>query len=282
MWPGLLRRACSEDRMAGRIVGIDLGTTNSLVAFMEGGVPRGIPGVDGSPLVPSVISFTEEGIIVGPEAKRQRVSRAGHTVYSIKRFMGKGFDDLREDRKYLSFELSEDQKQVWRMRVANKEYPPPQLSAMILMELKRRAETFLREEISQAVITVPAYFNDTQRQATKDAGRLAGLEVLRIVNEPTAGCLAYGLDKKRQGTLAVYDLGGGTFDISILRVKEGIFEVLATGGDTRLGGDDFDQALADWVRARVREEAGADLCAGPEWTGELAVLCEEAKRGLSE
>src|SRR3972149_6645963 len=264
MWPGLLRRACSEDRMAGRIVGIDLGTTNSLVAFMEGGVPRGIPGVDGSPLVPSVISFTEEGIIVGPEAKRQRVSRAGHTVYSIKRFMGKGFDDLREDRKYLSFELSEDQKQVVRIRVADKEYPPPQLSAMILMELKRRAETFLREEISQAVITVPAYFNDTQRQATKDAGRLAGREVLRIVNEPTAASLAYGLDKKRQGTIAVYDLGGGTFDVSILKLKEGIFEVLSTSGDTHLGGDDIDHLMMETLATEIIAQTGVNVRDTPE------------------
>ena len=267
--------------MAGRIVGIDLGTTNSLVAFMEGGVPRVIPGVDGSPLVPSVISFTEEGIIVGPEAKRQRVSRAGHTVYSIKRFMGKGFDDLREDRKYLSFELSEDQKQVVRIRVADKEYTPPQLSAMILMELKRRAETFLREEISQAVITVPAYFNDTQRQATKDAGRLAGLEVLRIVNEPTAASLAYGLDKKRQGTIAVYDLGGGTFDVSILKLKEGIFEVLSTSGDTHLGGDDIDHLMMETLATEIIAQTGVNVRDTPEMLQALRDEVEQLKCRLS-
>ncbi|HLC25970.1 MAG TPA: molecular chaperone DnaK [bacterium] len=267
--------------MAGRIVGIDLGTTNSLVAFMEGGVPRVIPGVDGSPLVPSVISFTEEGIIVGPEAKRQRVSRAGHTVYSIKRFMGKGFDDLREDRKYLSFELSEDQKQVVRIRVADKEYTPPQLSAMILMELKRRAETFLREEISQAVITVPAYFNDTQRQATKDAGRLAGLEVLRIVNEPTAASLAYGLDKKRQGTIAVYDLGGGTFDVSILKLKEGIFEVLSTSGDTHLGGDDIDHLMMETLATEIIAQTGVSVRDTPEMLQALRDEVEQLKCRLS-
>ena len=267
--------------MAGRIVGIDLGTTNSLVAFMEGGVPRVIPGVDGSPLVPSVISFTEEGIIVGPEAKRQRVSRAGHTVYSIKRFMGKGFDDLREDRKYLSFELSEDQKQVVRIRVADKEYTPPQLSAMILMELKRRAETFLREEISQAVITVPAYFNDTRRQATKDAGRLAGLEVLRIVNEPTAASLAYGLDKKRQGTIAVYDLGGGTFDVSILKLKEGIFEVLSTSGDTHLGGDDIDHLMMETLATEIIAQTGVSVRDTPEMLQALRDEVEQLKCRLS-
>ena len=267
--------------MAGRIVGIDLGTTNSLVAFMEGGVPRVIPGVDGSPLVPSVISFTEEGIIVGPEAKRQRVSRAGHTVYSIKRFMGKGFDDLREDRKYLSFELSEDQKQVVRIRVADKEYTPPQLSAMILMELKRRAETFLREEIFQAVITVPAYFNDTQRQATKDAGRLAGLEVLRIVNEPTAASLAYGLDKKRQGTIAVYDLGGGTFDVSILKLKEGIFEVLSTSGDTHLGGDDIDHLMMETLATEIIAQTGVSVRDTPEMLQALRDEVEQLKCRLS-
>ena len=267
--------------MAGRIVGIDLGTTNSLVAFMEGGVPRVIPGVDGSPLVPSVISFTEEGIIVGPEAKRQRVSRAGHTVYSIKRFMGKGFDDLREDRKYLSFELSEDQKQVVRIRVADKEYTPPQLSAMILMELKRRAETFLREEIFQAVITVPAYFNDTQRQATKDAGRLAGLEVLRIVNEPTAASLAYGLDKKRQGTIAVYDLGGGTFDVSILKLKEGIFEVLSTSGDTHLGGDDIDHLMMETLATEIIAQTGVNVRDTPEMLQALRDEVEQLKCRLS-
>lgn len=265
----------------GRIVGIDLGTTNSLVAFMDKKVPRVIPGPDGSPLVPSVIAFTERGIVVGPEAKEQRILRAGRTVYSIKRFMGRGFDDLREDRKYLSFDLSEDQRQVVRIRVGDKEYTPPQLSAMILLELRRRAEAFLKEEISQTVITVPAYFNDTQRQATKDAGRLAGLDVLRIVNEPTAASLAYGLDKKRQGTIAVYDLGGGTFDVSILKLKEGIFEVLSTSGDTHLGGDDLDHLLMEAAAAEILRNRGVDIGRTPEMLQTLRNEVERVKCRLS-
>src|SRR5947209_13525274 len=227
-----------------KIVGIDLGTTNSLVAIAEGGVPRVMPGRDGSMLVPSVIYFDEAGTtLVGNRAKEKMVEKPKNTIFSIKRFMGKGIDDVRGDLPLLPFEVSPDSEHIIRLKIYGRDYTPPELSAFILRELKRNAEAALGEEIKNAVITVPAYFNDAQRQATKDAGRIAGLDVLRIVNEPTAASLAYGLDKRNQGTIAVYDFGGGTFDISILKLNEGIFEVLSTSGDTHLGGDDIDELL---------------------------------------
>jgi len=230
-------------------VGIDLGTTNSLVAIVENGVPRVLPGSDGSNLVPSVIYFDESGqVLVGNQAKALMVDKPRNTVFSIKRFMGKGIEDVRADLPLLPFEVSAAQSEhIIRLRIFGRDYTPPELSAFILRELKRNAEAALGEEITNAVITVPAYFNDAQRQATKDAGRIAGLDVLRIVNEPTAASLAYGLNERRQGVIAVYDFGGGTFDISILKLSEGIFEVLSTAGDTHLGGDDIDELLIRWV-----------------------------------
>src|SRR5215467_10604817 len=231
-----------------KIVGIDLGTTNSLVAIVENDVPRVIPGQDGSMLVPSVIYFDENGTtLVGNRAKEKLVEKPKNTIFSIKRFMGKGIADVKEDLPLLPFEVSPESEHIIRLKVFGRDYTPPELSAYVLRELKRNAEAGLGEEIKNAVITVPAYFNDAQRQATEDAGRIAGLDVLRIVNEPTAASLAYGLDKRKQGTIAVYDFGGGTFDISILKLNEGIFEVLSTSGDTHLGGDDIDEALIRMV-----------------------------------
>jgi Fe-S protein assembly chaperone HscA len=231
-----------------KIVGIDLGTTNSLVAIVENGAPRVMPGPDGDRLVPSVIYFDEAGQVrVGNRAKEKMVDRSKNTVFSIKRFMGKGIEDVKPDLPLLPFEVSPESEHIVRLKIFGRNYTPPELSAFILRELKRNAEAALGEEIKNAVITVPAYFNDAQRQATKDAGRIAGLDVLRIVNEPTAASLAYGLDKRKQGTIAVYDFGGGTFDISILKLREGIFEVLSTSGDTHLGGDDIDEKLIRFV-----------------------------------
>jgi Fe-S protein assembly chaperone HscA len=240
-----------EVKMA-KIVGIDLGTTNSLVAIVENGTPRVIAGSDGSRLVPSVIYFGENGeVLVGNRAKERMVDSPRNTVFSIKRFMGKGIGDVREDLPLLPFDVSPESEHIIRLTIFGRDYTPPELSAFILRELKRNAEAALGEEIKNAVITVPAYFNDAQRQATKDAGRIAGLDVLRIVNEPTAASLAYGLDKKKQGIIAVYDFGGGTFDVSILKLSEGIFEVLSTSGDTHLGGDDIDEKLIRLVLSEL-------------------------------
>src|ERR1043166_1208372 len=227
-----------------KIVGIDLGTTNSLVAIVENGIPRVIPGPDGGTLVPSVIYFDENGnVLVGNGAKNKMVEKPKNTIFSIKRFMGKDIADVREDLPLLPFEVSPESEHIIRLKIFGRDYTPPELSAFILRELNRNADAALGEEIKNAVITVPAYFNDAQRQATKDAGRIAGLDVLRIVNEPTAASLAYGLDKRKQGIIAVYDFGGGTFDISILKLSDGIFEVMSTSGDTHLGGDDIDELL---------------------------------------
>jgi Fe-S protein assembly chaperone HscA len=244
-----------------RIVGIDLGTTNSLVAIVEDGVPRVIPGSDGSNLVPSVVYFDESGSIqVGNQARAMMVEKPRHTVFSIKRFMGKGLADVRDDLALLPFEVSAASDSIIRLKIFGREYTPPQISSFILRELKRNAEAALGEEITNAVITVPAYFNDAQRQATKDAGRIAGLDVLRIVNEPTAASLAYGLQERRHGVIAVYDFGGGTFDISILKLSEGIFEVLSTNGDTHLGGDDIDEVLIRSVLTDLKlPETAAEL-----------------------
>jgi Fe-S protein assembly chaperone HscA len=241
-----------------KIVGIDLGTTNSLVAIVEDGAPRVIPGPDQSPLVPSVIYFDETGqVLVGNGAKVKMVEKPKNTIFSIKRFMGKGIEDVKQDLPLLPFEVSPESEHIIRLKIFGRDYTPPELSAFILRELKRNAEAALGEEITSAVITVPAYFNDAQRQATKDAGRISGLDVLRIVNEPTAASLAYGLDKRKQGTIAVYDFGGGTFDISILKLSEGIFEVLSTSGDTHLGGDDIDAVLIRLVLAEMGDVGSA-------------------------
>ncbi len=241
-----------------KIVGIDLGTTNSLVAIVRDGTPCVLPAPDGSSLVPSVIYFDESGnVIVGNGAKQKMIEKPRNTVFSIKRFMGKGLDDVRGDLPLLPFEVSPDSEHIVRLKIFGRDYTPPELSAFILRDLKRNAEAALGEEIKSAVITVPAYFNDAQRQATKDAGRIAGLDVLRIVNEPTAASLAYGLDRRNQGTIAVYDFGGGTFDISILKLSDGIFEVLSTSGDTHLGGDDIDEELIRLVLGGLKEKPDA-------------------------
>src|SRR5689334_10156255 len=228
--------------MADKVIGIDLGTTNSVVAVMEGGDPVVIPNAEGGRITPSVVGFAKEGErLVGQVAKRQAVTNPENTVFSIKRFMGRKFSEISEEAKMVPYKVVAAGNGDVRVDVRGKLYSPPEVSAMILQKLKQAAEDFLGEKVTKAVITVPAYFNDSQRQATKEAGKIAGLEVSRIVNEPTAAALAYGLDKKKDETIAVYDLGGGTFDISILEVGEGVVEVKATNGDTHLGGDNFDQ-----------------------------------------
>ncbi len=263
------------------IVGIDLGTTNSLVAYMDGGTPRVIPDREGRALLPSVVSFGSEGLIVGEAAKRQLLLHPERTVYSVKRLMGKGYEDVKEELRFFPFQIAPTEQELVRIRVAEREVTPPEVSALILKELRHRAEEHFGLEVRRAVVTVPAYFNDSQRQATKDAGKIAGLEILRIVNEPTAACLAYGLQKKKEGMIAVFDLGGGTFDISILKVKEGIFEVLATNGNTHLGGDDFDQRLTDLVLREIRERFGVDLAGSPEAVQAVRLESERAKCRLS-
>ena len=264
-----------------RIVGIDLGTTNSLVAYMENGRPRVIPGRNERVIVPSVVAMTDNGLIVGDAAKEHLTRNPERTVYSVKRFMGKGLADVQGELAYFPYSLTE-QGGVIRIKLGEKTYSPPQISAMILKELKQRAEAHLGESITKAVITVPAYFNDSQRQATKDAGMIAGLEVLRIINEPTAASLAYGLQEKTQGTIAVYDFGGGTFDISILKLKNGIFEVLATNGDTHLGGDDIDRQIADLFLTDIRSRHGIDLSSHPDHMQTIRLEAERAKIGLSD
>ncbi|MFM8540461.1 MAG: molecular chaperone DnaK [Nitrospira sp.] len=263
-----------------RIVGIDLGTTNSLIAYMERGAPRVIAGANERTMVPSVVAMTDNGLIVGDPAKAHLLHDPARTVYSVKRFMGKGLADVAAELNYFPYTLSE-QGGVIRIKVGEKTYSPPQISAMILKELKRRAEEVLREDIAQAVITVPAYFNDSQRQATKDAGTIAGLDVVRIINEPTAAALAYGLQQRTQGTIAVYDLGGGTFDISILKLKDGIFEVLSTNGNTHLGGDDFDRTVADVLLEEVRARHSLDLAKHPDAMQALRLEAEQVKIRLS-
>src|SRR5438093_2205655 len=264
-----------------KIVGIDLGTTNSLVAIVEDGTPRVLPGRDSSTLVQYVIYFDDGGTtVVGNPAKEKMVEKPKNTVFSIKRFMGKGLSDVREDLPLLPFEVSPESEHIIRLKIFGRDYTPPHLSAFILRELKRNAEAALGEEIVNAVITVPAYFNDAQRQATKDAGRIAGLDVLRIVNEPTAASLAYGLDKKNQGTIAVFDFGGGTFDISILKLTEGIFEVLSTSGDTHLGGDDIDEQLIRLVLADLKEIGEQELALRPQIPA-IRKAVNKAKEALS-
>jgi len=264
-----------------RIVGIDLGTTNSLVAYVDaGGVPRVIPDAEGRKLLPSIVAYTPNGIVVGEAARRQLARNPTRTVYSVKRFMGRGWEDVREEARHVPFEIVPS-AEVVTIRAGDREVTPPEVSAQILRTLKLQAEAHLGEVVERAVITVPAYFNDAQRQATKDAGRIAGLDVLRIVNEPTAASLAYGLQRLAQGVIAVYDLGGGTFDISILRVKDGVFEVLATNGNTHLGGDDFDRAVVQWLLEDILAVHGADLSTDLEAMQELRLGAEAAKCRLS-
>jgi Fe-S protein assembly chaperone HscA len=264
-----------------RIVGIDLGTTNSLVAYMKDGQPCVVPDRHGRTMVPSVVALTDNGLIVGDPAKEHLTRHPERTVYSVKRFMGKGLADVQNELAYFPYHLTETGG-VIRIRLGQKSYSPPQISAMILKELKLQVEAHLGESITKAVITVPAYFNDSQRQATKDAGLIAGLEVLRIINEPTAASLAYGLQKNTQGTIAVFDFGGGTFDISILKLKDGIFEVLATNGDTHLGGDDLDRLLVDLFVAEVREREGIDISGYPDHMQAVRLEAERAKIRLSD
>jgi molecular chaperone DnaK len=234
----------------GKIIGIDLGTTNSCVAVMEAGQPTVIANQEGTRTTPSVVGFTKSGErLVGQVAKRQAITNPENTVFSIKRFMGRRSDEVSEEMKMVPYKVVRGDNGDARVDIGGKKYSPPEISAMILTKLKEAAESYLGEKITQAVITVPAYFNDAQRQATKDAGKIAGLEVMRIINEPTAAALAYGLDKKKNETIAVYDFGGGTFDISILEVGEGVVEVKSTNGDTHLGGDNIDQRVIDWIVA---------------------------------
>jgi molecular chaperone DnaK len=263
-----------------RIVGIDLGTTNSLVAYVDGGIPKVIPDAEGRALLPSIVGFTPAGVVVGEAARRQLARNPARTVYSVKRLMGRGYEDVRDELGHFPFEVVPS-AEVVRIKVGDREVTPPEVSAHVLRALKTRAEAFFGEPVEQAVVTVPAYFTDAQRQASKDAGRIAGLDVLRIVNEPTAASLAYGLGRLSQGTIVVYDLGGGTFDVSILRVHDGIFEVLATNGNTHLGGDDFDRVMVEWLLADIRAAHGGDLAADPEAMQELRLAAEAAKCRLS-
>jgi molecular chaperone DnaK len=263
-----------------RIVGIDLGTTNSLIAYLDGGVPKVIPDAEGRVLLPSIVAFTPDGVVVGEAARRQLARNPARTVYSVKRLMGKGGDDVKDELHHWPFEVV-PAAEVVRIKVGDREVTPPEVSAHILGALRSRAEAFFGEKVEKAVVTVPAYFNDAQRQATKDAGRIAGLDVVRIVNEPTAASLAYGLERLSNGIIAVYDLGGGTFDISILRVKDGIFEVLATNGNTHLGGDDFDRALVDWLVEDIEAVHGVRLSGDQEAIQELRLAAEAAKCRLS-
>ncbi len=270
----------------GRIIGIDLGTTNSVVAVMEGGEPTVIPSAEGGRTIPSVVAFTKTGErLVGQVAKRQAITNPTNTVYSIKRFMGRRWDDpeVQRSKDLVPYKIDRDAKSdgVKVITGDGKSSTPPEISAMILQKLKSDAEAYLGEKITEAVITVPAYFDDTQRQATKDAGRIAGLDVKRIINEPTASALAYGLDKKKDEQIAVYDLGGGTFDISILELGDGVFEVKATNGDTHLGGDDFDQRVIDWLLAEFRKDQGVDLSKDQQALQRLKEAAERAKIELS-
>ncbi|MFQ5587957.1 MAG: Fe-S protein assembly chaperone HscA [Nitrospiria bacterium] len=267
------------------VVGIDLGTTNSLVACMDGEVPRAIADENGSTALPSIVGFLQEAeddrVFVGEEARARLTTYPAETIYSVKRFMGKGREDLEEDVKQLPFALSGKTQEAVQIAIGGKTYSPPEISAHILRALRVRAENALKTTVRRAVITVPAYFNDAQRQATKDAGKLAGLEVLRILNEPTAASLAYGLQEKKEGVIAVYDLGGGTFDISILKIKNGIFQVLSTNGDTHLGGDDFDRQLVNLIRDEVLETHGVDIQSSSETLQAARLISERVKCRLS-
>jgi molecular chaperone DnaK len=267
-----------------KVIGIDLGTTNSVVAVMEGGEPVVIPNAEGSRTTPSVVAFTKGGErLVGEVAKRQAVTNPENTVFSIKRFMGRKYRDpeVNRDKQLVPYKVVEAPNGDAWVEVQGRQYSPPEISAMILQKLKQDAEAYLGEKVTQAVITVPAYFNDAQRQATKDAGKIAGLEVLRIINEPTAASLAYGLDKKKDERIAVYDLGGGTFDISILELGEGVFEVKSTNGDTHLGGDDFDQRIITWLADQFKAESGIDLRSDKMALQRLKEAAEKAKKELS-
>jgi molecular chaperone DnaK len=266
----------------GKIIGIDLGTTNSAVAVMEAGQPTVIANQEGARTTPSVVAFTKTGErLVGQIAKRQAITNPANTIFSIKRFMGRRYDEVNEEMKMVPYKVVRGDHDDVRVEINGKKYSPSEISAMILTKLKEAAEAYLGGKVTQAVITVPAYFNDAQRQATKDAGKIAGLEVLRIINEPTAAALAYGLDKKKDETIAVYDFGGGTFDISILTVGEGMVEVKSTNGDTHLGGDNIDQRIIDWIVAEFKKESNIDLSKDAMALQRLKEAAEKAKMELS-
>ena len=265
-----------------KVIGIDLGTTNSCVAVLEGGEPRVLENAEGTRTTPSVVAVTKEGErLVGQVAKRQAVTNPKNTIFSVKRFMGRKYNEVSEEINRVPYEAESDKDGDVSIKIADKQHAPPEVSAMILQKMKETAEAYLGETVTQAVITVPAYFNDSQRQATKDAGRIAGLEVLRIINEPTAASLAYGLDNQKDKNIAVYDLGGGTFDISILEIGDGVFEVKSTNGDTHLGGDDFDQKIIDWLAEEFQREQGIDLRKDNMALQRLKEAAEKAKCELS-
>src|SRR5436189_2980480 len=265
-----------------KIIGIDLGTTNSVVAVMEGNEPKVIVNAEGSGITPSVVGFAKNGErLVGQVAKRQAVTNPENTVFSIKRFMGRKFDEVSEEMKMVPYKVTKASNGDARVDAGGKMYSPPEISAMILQKLKQAAEDYLGEKVDRAVITVPAYFNDSQRQATKDAGEIAGLKVERLVNEPTAAALAYGLDKKGNETIAVYDFGGGTFAISILEVGDGVVEVKSTNGDTHLGGDNIDQKIIDWLIQEFKKDQGVDVSRDQMALQRLKEAAEKARIGLS-
>ncbi|MCK4546759.1 MAG: molecular chaperone DnaK [Candidatus Eisenbacteria sp.] len=266
----------------GKVIGIDLGTTNSCVAVMEGGKPVVIANQEGNRTTPSIVAFAkDEQRLVGQVAKRQAVTNPKNTIYSIKRFMGRGYDEVGSEMRTVAYEVGRSSSGSVIVKAADKELPPPEISAMVLQKMRQTAEDYLGEKVTEAVVTVPAYFNDSQRQATKDAGRIAGLDVKRIINEPTAASLAYGLDKKKNEKIAVYDLGGGTFDISILDIGDGVFEVKSTNGDTHLGGDDFDQRIIEWMVAEFKSQEGIDLSKDAMALQRLREAAEKAKCELS-
>ena len=267
-----------------KVIGIDLGTTNSVVAVMEGGEPVVIPNAEGGRTTPSVVGFAKDGErLVGQVARRQAITNPTNTVFSVKRFMGRGYAEVEAERKLVPYEIVRDSENRVQIKIPNADKPfnPPEISAIILQKMRQTAEDYLGQKVDQAVVTVPAYFNDSQRQATKDAGKIAGLEVLRIINEPTAAALAYGLDKKKDEKIAVFDLGGGTYDISVLELGDGVFEVKATNGDTHLGGDDFDQRVIDWLVEEFKKDQGIDLSQDPMALQRLKEASEKAKMELS-
>src|SRR5207237_804856 len=265
-----------------KTIGIDLGTTNSCMAVLEGGEPAVIPNAEGGRTTPSVVAFTKDGQrLVGAPARRQQVTNPTNTIFSIKRFMGRKFDEVSEEMTIVPYEVLQGPSGDVRVKAEGKDYAPPEISAMILQKLKADAEAYLGESVTDAVITVPAYFNNAQREATKDAGKIAGLNVLRIINEPTAASLAYGLDKEHDQTILVFDLGGGTFDVSVLELGEGVFEVKSTSGDNHLGGDNFDKAIVDWMAAEFKREQGIDLTQDPMALQRLYEAAEKAKIELS-
>src|ERR1051325_10666369 len=265
-----------------KTIGIDLGTTNSCMAVLEGGEPTVIPNAEGGRTTPSVVAFTKDGErLVGTPARRQQVTNPQNTIFSIKRFMGRKFDEVSEEMTIVPYEVVKGQNGDARVKADGKEYAPPEISAMILQKLKQDAEAFLGEPVADAVITVPAYFNNAQREATKDAGKIAGLNVVRIINEPTAASLAYGLDKESDQTILVFDLGGGTFDVSVLEIGDGVFEVKSTAGDNHLGGDNFDKAVVDWLAAEFKRDQGIDLTQDKMALQRLYEAAEKANIELS-